>query len=67
MQSGVGQVAAVFHITNDREMNQELKINMISLNGSAFRGTLAPLEAKHSIYKEILQLDLDNFDGVRFG
>ena len=44
-----------------------LTINLETLNGNPFRGTLTQLEAKYSIYKESLKLDLSNFDGVRVG
>ena len=66
-QPGVLHVEAVFDITNDKAMRQELEINIETLNGNAFRGTITQLEAKHSVYKESLKLDLSNFDGVRFG
>ena len=60
-------VEAVFNITNDKAMRQELEVNIETLNGTAFHGTITQLEAKHSVYKESLKLDLNNFDGVRFG
>jgi hypothetical protein len=66
-QHNTGHVQAVFNITNDKAMRQELEINLETLNGNPFRGTLTQLEAKYSIYKESLKLDLSNFDGVRVG
>ena len=66
-QYNTGHVQAVFNISNDKAMRQELEINLETLNGNPFRGTLTQLEAKYSIYKETLKLDLSNFDGVRVG
>jgi hypothetical protein len=44
-----------------------LESNLDTRNGNAFRGILTKMEAKYSVYKESLKLDLANFDGVRFG
>ncbi len=66
-QADIPHVEAVFNITNDKAMRQELEVNIETLNGTAFHGTITQLEAKHIVYKESLKLDLNNFDGVRFG
>jgi hypothetical protein len=57
----------VFDIYNDKAMRQELEVNLETLNGNPFRGTLMQLEAKYLLYKEPLKLDLSNFDRVRVG
>jgi hypothetical protein len=51
-QSDTPHVEAVFNITNDKAMHQELEVNIETLNGTAFHGTITQLEAKHSVYKE---------------
>jgi hypothetical protein len=33
-------VAAVFEINNDKALHQELEINLESLNGNVFKGTI---------------------------
>ena len=50
-----------------QHMRQEIEIGLITLNGQKFIGTIAPQEAKYTIYRDSLGFeDFSNFDGVRF-
>ena len=49
-------------------MRQEIEVAYEQLNGSQFRGSITPQEAKHIVFKHCLKFkDYSNFDGVRCG
>ena len=63
----MSQVEPVFAVENDGAMREELEVEIESINGKPYKGTIPPLEAKHAIYRDCLGLDFKNFDGVRNG
>ena len=56
----------VFEVRNEGSMREEIEVEIESLNGGDWTGTISPQEAKSQIYKHCLGFDdLKNFDGVR--
>ena len=54
-------------INNDGPNRQTLEIEIRSINGKPFHGSMCPKEAKHGIFKGCLDLDFTNFYGARPG
>ena len=53
-------------IKNDKGLREEIEVELKSLDGLAFRGSVTMIEAKHGIYRDCLGFrDFKNFDGVR--
>jgi hypothetical protein len=56
-----------FDVKNEGAFREELEVEILTINGNPFRGSLTHHEAKHRIYKEILGCPFSNFRGVRLG
>ena len=54
-------------LNNDGPIRQTFEIEIRTLNGRPYRGSMCPKEAKHGIYKGCLDLELSNFYGARPG
>ena len=57
----------VFSSKNEGAFRDFFDIEIRTINGQPFRGSITYKEAKHSIYHEILEMDFSNFRGVRLG
>jgi hypothetical protein len=57
----------VFSSRNEGAFRDFFDIEIRTINGQPFRGTITYVEAKHAIYKGILEMDFNNFRGVRLG
>lgn len=57
----------VFAVNNDGAFRDEVEIEIQTVNGNPFRGSLTRQEAKHRIYKDILGWPFSNFRGIRTG
>ena len=47
-------VTPTFEIRNDKGMREEIEVELKSLNGLPFTGTITLLEAKHGIFRDCL-------------
>jgi len=56
-----------FSVLNEGPIRQVLEVEIRTLNGKQFRGTVTPQEAKHKIFRESLGFEYSNFYGVRPG
>ena len=57
----------VFSSRNEGSFRDFFDIEIRTINGQPFRGSITYKEAKHSIYREILEMEFSNFRGVRLG
>ena len=57
----------VFETRNEGAFRDEFEIEIQTINGNPFRGSLTRQEAKHRIYKDILGCPFSNFRGIRTG
>ena len=56
-----------FDVKNEGAFREELEVEIQTINGEPFRGSITHQEAKHRIYKEVLGCPFSNFRGVRTG
>ena len=63
-----GYVDPIFEVNNVGAMREELEVEIETINGNPFKGTITELEAKYKIYRDSLGYEnFSNFDGVRLG
>ena len=59
-------IEPILDVKNESEHREEIEVELVSMNGQPFRGSITKLEAKHGIYRDCLGFkDFTNFDGVR--
>ena len=56
-----------FNVKNEGAFREELEVEILTINGNPFRGSITHQEAKHRIFKEVLGCPFSNFRGVRLG
>ena len=56
-----------FQNRNEGSYRTEFDVEILTINGEPFRGTVTRQEAKHSIYRDALGCPFSNFRGVRLG
>ena len=57
----------VYRVRNEGAFRDEVEVEIRTVNGEPFRGSLTRLEAKHLIYKGILGCPFSNFRGCKLG
>ena len=57
----------VFRVRNEGAFRDEIEVEIRSINGNPFRGSLTRHEAKHLIYKGVLGCPFSNFRGCKLG
>ena len=57
----------IFEVRSQGAFRDEIEIEIRTINGKPFRGSVTTQEAKHIIYKEIIGGPFSNFRGLRFG
>jgi hypothetical protein len=57
----------IFNVSNIGGLREEIKFGLESMNGIPFRGTLTRQETKLNIFHAHIELNCENFDGVKFG
>ena len=61
-----GPINAVFGVFNEASFREEIEVELLTIDGQPFRGSITVLEAKHGIFRDCLGFkDFANFDGVR--
>ena len=64
----LGYAEPIFKVNNDGAMREELEVEIETLNGKPFKGSITVLKAKYKIYRDSLGYEnFSNFDGVRLG
>jgi hypothetical protein len=57
----------VYRVRNEEAFRDEVEVEISTINGEPFRGSLTRLEAKHLIYKGVLGCPFSNFRGCKLG
>ena len=55
----------VYRVRNEGAFRDEIEVEIRTINGEPFRGSLTRLEAKHLIYKGVLGCPFSNFRGCK--
>jgi hypothetical protein len=64
----LGYTKPIFKVNNAGAMREELEVEIETINGNPFKGTITELEAKYKIYRDSLGYEkFSNFNGVRLG
>jgi hypothetical protein len=57
----------VYIVRNEGAFRDEVEVEIRTINGKPFRGSLTRLKAKHLIYKGVLGCPFSNFRGCKMG
>ena len=57
----------VFSSRNEGAFRDFFDVEIRTINGQPFRGSITYIEAKHAIYRDVLEMEFSNFRGVRLG